>query len=604
MRGIEEYAAMKQYLVCLLVGATLALGGCLDEEKSANAEVPGDPFTPPPANAAPTISGTPAATVQAGTAYAFTPNASDANGDPLTFSVTGLPAWASFNAATGRVSGTPAEANVGTSGDIVISVTDGTATTSLAAFRITVTTGTTPPPANTPPVISGVPAASVIVGTAYSFQPSASDANGDTLTFSISGMPAWASFSTSTGRLSGTPNAVGTFSNIVIGVSDGKGGSASLPAFSIQVQAPANRAPTIGGSPATNATVGTAWSFQPTASDPDGNALTFSIANRPAWASFSTSTGRLSGTPTTAATHTGIVISVSDGAAGASLPAFTITVTATANRAPTISGTPSTSVNAGSAYSFTPTASDPDGDTLAYGIANRPSWATFSTSTGRLSGTPSTSDAGTTSNIVISVSDGRGGNATLPAFSLTVNATNRAPTISGTPATTVNVGATYSFTPTASDPDSGDTIAFGIANRPSWATFDTATGRLSGTPTAADVGTTSNIVISVSDGKGGNATLPAFSITVAGTTTGSATLTWTAPTQNEDGSALTNLAGYRILYGTSAAALTQTIQVANPGLTTYVIDNLAQGTWYFAMRSYTSAGLESAQTNVVSKVVQ
>ncbi len=205
---------------------------------------------------------------------------------------------------------------------------------------------------------------------------------------------------------------------------------------------------------------------------------------------------------------------------------------------------------------------------------------------------------------MISVSDGRGGNATLPAFSLTVNATNRAPTISGTPATSVNVGAAYSFTPTASDPDSGDTIAFGIANRPSWATFDTATGRLSGTPTAADVGTTSNIVISVSDGNGGNATLPAFSITVAGTTTGSATLNWTAPTQNEDGSTLTDLAGYRILYGTSATALTQTIQVANPGLTTYVVDNLAQGTWYFAMRSYTSAGLESAQTNVVSKLVQ
>ncbi|MBV6416846.1 MAG: hypothetical protein CMLOHMNK_01463 [Steroidobacteraceae bacterium] len=594
---------MKQYLVCLLVGATLALGGCLDEEKTANAEVPGDPFTPPPSNTAPTISGSPATSVRAGTAYVFTPTASDANGDPLTFSVTGLPAWATFNAATGRINGTPAEANVGTSGDIVISVTDGSASAALAAFRITVTTGVTQP-ANTPPVISGVPPASVLVGASYSFQPNASDANGDALTFSIAGMPAWATFSTGTGRLSGTPASVGTFGNIVISVSDGKGGSASLPAFSIQVQPPANRAPTIGGSPPTAATVGTAWSFQPTASDPDGNALTFSIANRPAWASFNTGTGRLSGTPTAAATHSGIVISVSDGAAGASLPAFSITVSAAANRAPTISGTPSTSVNAGSAYSFTPSASDPDGDTLAFGIANRPAWATFNTTTGRLSGTPAASDAGTTSNIVISVSDGRGGNATLAAFSLTVNATNRAPTISGTPATAVNVGAAYSFTPTASDPDSGDTIAFGIANRPAWATFDTATGRLSGTPTAADVGTTSNIVISVSDGKGGNATLPAFSITVNSTSTGSATLTWTAPTQNEDGSALTNLAGYRILYGRSATSLDQTIDVANPGLTTYVVDDLAQGTWYFAMRSYTSGGLESAPTNVVSKLVQ
>jgi hypothetical protein len=274
------------------------------------------------------------------------------------------------------------------------------------------------------------------------------------------------------------------------------------------------------------------------------------------------------------------------------------------NRAPTISGSPSTTATVGSAYLFQPSASDPDGDPLSFSIQNKPSWASFSSGTGRLSGTPTASNVGSTSNIVISVSDGKGGSASLAAFTLTVDAAaNRPPTITGTPPTSVNVGAAYSFTPTGSDPD-GDTIAYGIANKPAWATFDTATGRLSGTPAAANVGTTSNIVISVADGKGGSATLPAFSITVNSVTTGSATLTWTAPTQNEDGTTLTNLAGYRIRYGTSSGALTQTIQVANPGLTTYVVDSLAQGTWYFAMTSYTSAGLESAQTNVVSKTIQ
>ncbi len=111
-------------------------------------------------------------------------------------------------------------------------------------------------------------------------------------------------------------------------------------------------------------------------------------------------------------------------------------------------------------------------------------------------------------------------------------------------------------------------------------------------------------MISVSDGKGGDATLPAFSITVVSVSTGSATLSWTAPTENEDGTTLTNLAGYRIVYGTSASALNTTVQVPNAGLTTYVIDDLAQGTWYFAMRAYTATGLESAQTNVVSKTIQ
>ncbi len=61
-------------------------------------------------------------------------------------------------------------------------------------------------------------------GTAYSFQPVASDADRDTLTFSITGKPAWASFNTTTGRLSGTPgdSDTGTYSNIAIAVTDGR----------------------------------------------------------------------------------------------------------------------------------------------------------------------------------------------------------------------------------------------------------------------------------------------------------------------------------------------------------------------------------------------
>ena len=96
--------------------------------------------------------------------------------------------------------------------------------------------GTTVPVTNSSPVISGTPVTAVVSGSPYSFQPTATDADGDTLSFSISGKPAWASFSSTTGRLSGTPATSGSYSNIVISVSDGQA-SASLPAFSIQVQA-------------------------------------------------------------------------------------------------------------------------------------------------------------------------------------------------------------------------------------------------------------------------------------------------------------------------------------------------------------------------------
>lgn len=274
-----------------------------------------------------------------------------------------------------------------------------------------------------------------------------------------------------------------------------------------------------------------------------------------------------------------------------------------ANLKPTISGTPATTVNVGSPYSFTPTAKDPEGKALFFVIASKPSWASFSTKTGQLSGTPTA--AGKWSNIKIMVTDGVN-TSVLPVFTITAvqgsTTTNRAPTISGTPVKTVKAGTAYSFKPTASDADN-DTLTFSITNKPSWASFNTSTGQLSGTPSASQAGAYSNIVIKVSDGKA-SASLAAFSITVSQAQPGGATLSWNAPTQNTDGSTLTNLAGYRIAYGKSASALSETVQVSNAGVTSYVVENLAPGTWYFAVKAYTSAGTESAASKVVSKTVQ
>jgi len=179
--------------------------------------------------------------------------------------------------------------------------------------------------------------------------------------------------------------------------------------------------------------------------------------------------------------------------------------------------------------------------------------------------------------------------------------TNRAPTISGTAPPSVNASSPYSFAPTAADAD-GDTLAFSIQNKPAWATFNTSTGRLSGTPAPADVGTYSNITISVSDGKT-STSLSAFAIAVVTVSNGRATLSWTAPTENEDGSTLSNLAGYRIVYGTSASALTNTIQITNPSVTTYVVENLAPATWYFAVTAVNSTGAESNYSNVANKQI-
>ena len=599
---------LAQRAVILLLAASLA--GCLDEggeEETADTPPPAQPAdpAPPPVNNAPEISGTPPASAQAGQVYSFTPTASDTDNDFLEFSGANVPQWAQLSAETGALVGTPGDANVGDTGEITITVTDGRDTRSIGPFVINVKPrNQTPPPANTPPTISGAPSTTVMVNQAYAFQPTAADANGDTLRFAISNRPSWTSFNTTTGRLSGAPTTanVGVFSNIVISVNDGHA-SVALPAFAIQVKGPENRAPTITGSPVTSVQATQSYSFQPAASDPDNDTLTYAIANRPAWASFSTSTGRLSGAPTAAqvGNYSNIVISVTDGRASAALPAFAINVSAAPNRAPTISGSPAQSVDAGDAYSFTPAASDADEDTLGFSITNRPGWASFDTATGRLSGTPTSAHVRAYNNIVISVSDGKA-SASLPAFNLTVNAAaNDPPTISGTPPTTVNAGAAYNFKPTATDPDN-DPLTFSIQNKPSWAAFNTSTGVLSGAPTATHAGAYSNVVISVTDGTA-TVSLPAFSITVAQSSNGSATLSWSPPTQNTDGTQLTNLAGFRISYGKSAGALNQTIELGNSSVSTYTVTGLSSGTWYFAVKAYNSAGAESSQSNTASKTI-
>ena len=549
--------------------------------------------------------GVPPSSVTVGGNYSFRPSVSSSSG-AVTFAIEGQPSWATFDTSTGTLSGTPVAANVGVSGDITIIASNGAATGILGPFTIRVNAETGAPTPSVAPVIAGAPATAVIAGQSYVFQPSASDAAGKALTFAISNRPSWATFSTSTGELSGTPSSaqVGTYSNITIVVSDGTS-SASLSSFAIVVTLSASDTPVISGIPATSVVAGQAYSFQPTAADPASKALTFSIAHVPSWATFSTTTGQLSGTPTSAQTGTdsNIIISASNGTSSASLTPFTITVTAP--DAPKISGTPATHVTAGQTYGFQPMATDPEGKRLTFSIVNRPAWASFNTTTGELSGTPTTTEVGSYPNVGISVSNGTL-SAALAQFSITVSkpaapAAPESPTISGTPLASVVAGNAYSFTPTTTDP-SGAALTFSVKNAPSWATFNSATGELSGTPTEADVATYSNITISVSNGTT-SVSLPAFPIAVTQMANGSATLQWVAPTENTNGTALTNLAGYRIYYGTSATAMTQTVQITNPDIVTYEVSNLSPGTWYFSARSYTSANVESNASAVASKTI-
>ncbi len=235
----------------VIMAALFALTGCLP---SGEVDATGEEDSTPPAadvpaeNSAPQISGTPSGRVDVGSSYSFEPNASDPDGDDLEFSIQGRPGWASFDARSGRLSGTPSNSDVGATGEVIISVSDGELTASLDGFTITVEEESQAD--NSAPTISGTPDDAVAVGASYTFEPAASDADGDELTFSITGIPAWATFNAADGRLSGTPGDadVGEWPGIVITVSDGQD-EVSLNPFSITVAEDSDPLPVLGSIP-------------------------------------------------------------------------------------------------------------------------------------------------------------------------------------------------------------------------------------------------------------------------------------------------------------------------------------------------------------------
>jgi hypothetical protein len=178
---------------------------------------------------------------------------------------------------------------------------------------------------------------------------------------------------------------------------------------------------------------------------------------------------------------------------------------------------------------------------------------------------------------------------------------NAAPTIQGQPAGSVVASETYSFQPAASDPN-GDQLTFSASNLPAWASFDDSTGRLSGTPSLTDIGTYNGITITVSDGQA-STTLGPFAIMVAEVGIGTATLTWLPPTENADGTTLTDLAGYQIRYGRSREDMSSVIELTNPSLSVYMVEQLSSGTWYFAVAAVNTSGATSDLSNIASKTI-
>ena len=471
-------------------------------------------------NDAPTITGTPPASIAEDDAYTFTPGGGDVDaGDTPVYSLSNNPDWLSVNDATGELSGTPTNADVGTRSDIVLTITAGGQTDTLT-FSIEVTN------VNDAPTITGTPPASIAEDSAYSFTPGGGDVDADdTPVYSLSNHPDWLMVDTATGTLSGTPtNAdVGVRSDIVLTITSG--GQTDTLTFSIEVTN-VNDAPTITGTPPDMVAEDTAYTFTPGGGDVDANDTpTYTLSNNPDWLSVNDATGTLSGTPANddVGTHSDIVLTITSGGETAALT-FSIEVT-NVNDAPTITGTPPATIAEDSAYSFTPGGGDVDaGDTLVYSLSDNPTWLMVNADTGTLSGTPANDDVGTHSDIVLTITSG--GETAALTFSIEVTNVNDAPTITGTPPASIAEDSAYSFTPGGGDVDAGDTPVYSLSDNPTWLMVNADAGELSGTPTNADVGEHSDIVLTITAG-GATAALT-FSIEVTNTND-APTITGTPP---------------------------------------------------------------------------
>ncbi|KGJ97234.1 putative Ig domain-containing protein, partial [Thalassotalea sp. ND16A] len=267
-------------------------------------------------NVAPVFTSTAITAAMEGSVYSYTAMASDEEGDTLAYSADGLPSWLTLT--DNVLSGTPSLSDVG-SHAVTFTVSDGQDSTS-QSFSITVDAAPIP---NSVPVFSSTANTASMEGSLYSYTVTASDADGDNLTFSADILPSWLSF---TGNvLSGTPSLSDVGSHAVtLSVTDGE--DSVSQSFSIVVEAApiVNSAPVFTSTAITTSVEGSLYSYTLMAIDDNGDSLTFSADSLPSWLTL---TGNvLSGTPidSDVGSHA-VTVSVSDGQDSVS-QSFTVTV--------------------------------------------------------------------------------------------------------------------------------------------------------------------------------------------------------------------------------------------------------------------------------------
>jgi hypothetical protein len=472
-------------------------------------------------NRAPNISSSPPTSAKGGSAYEYVVNASDPDGDDISYSKTAGPDWLSMSGNS--LGGTPGN-NVDGSFDVTVKASDGNSSDTQS---FTLAVGST----NRPPEFTSDPVTDVKEQKEYTYQVAVNDPDGEDISISAEEKAPWMNYSDNgdgTAVLSGTPNAEQSGSyQVILRANDGS--DQVDQTFEVTVS-DVGRAPKITSDPPTYAKEEVTYSYNIEANDPDGNNISFNYASGPGWLSLSnsdpkTGTATLTGTPPAAKSGEYTIKIVATAGEESTTQQYTLEV-GTGNGPPTITSDPIKSAPVAQSYRYAIKASDNENEKITFSLEKAPDFLGLAGNNpeageAALVGKPSTKQTGEYEIIIKATDNGNPKKSSQQQFTLTVSVGNNAPVIESQPTEEVNSGSLYEYNIRTREPDGDDVTITATAGSgsdlPGWLSFSTSgdgKGTLTGTPTPDDKGVLPITITATDNGQPEQSTTQQFEIRV------------------------------------------------------------------------------------------